>query len=187
MYINALVSWLTVLRVTQRLPLQGVGEGATPFPGLLHFTLDPYLIMLSVKQGSIKYHFLKSLVALWVVCSPMVWETWVQSQVASYQRLLKWYLIPPCLILSNIRYVSRVTWSNPGKGVAPSPTSWCSSNWKGSLLVALDYSRQLYGSTSDWNRSPGPLANNLLSNISIWVSLLTNISIWVSLLNNISI
>ena len=33
-------------------------EGATPFPGLLHFTLDPYLIMLSVKQGGIKYHFL---------------------------------------------------------------------------------------------------------------------------------
>ena len=28
------------------------------FPQLLHFTLDPYLIMLSVKQGSIKYHFL---------------------------------------------------------------------------------------------------------------------------------
>ena len=30
---------------------QGVGEGTTPFPGLLHFTLDTYLIMLSVKQG----------------------------------------------------------------------------------------------------------------------------------------
>ena len=28
-------------------------------------------------------------------------ETWVHSQVASYQRLLKWYLIPPCLTLSN--------------------------------------------------------------------------------------
>ncbi len=27
------------------------------FPGLLYFTLDPYLIMLSVKQGGIKYHF----------------------------------------------------------------------------------------------------------------------------------
>ena len=25
-----------------------------------------------------------------------------------------------------------------------SPTSWCSSYWKGSLLVALDYGRQLY-------------------------------------------
>ena len=29
----------------------------TPFPGLLHFTLDTYLILLSVKQGGIKYHF----------------------------------------------------------------------------------------------------------------------------------
>ena len=34
-----------------------VGEGATPFSGLLHFTLDTYLILLSVKQGGIKYHF----------------------------------------------------------------------------------------------------------------------------------
>ena len=68
----------------------------------------------------------------------MVQETWVQSQVVSYQRLQKWYLIPPCLTLSNIRYISRVKWSNPGKGVAPSPTPRCSSYWKGSLLVALD-------------------------------------------------
>ena len=29
--------------------------------GLLHFTLDPYLIMLSVKQGRIKNHFLSLL------------------------------------------------------------------------------------------------------------------------------
>ena len=36
-------------------------EGATPFPGLLHFTLGTYLIMLSVKQGGIKYQFKKSL------------------------------------------------------------------------------------------------------------------------------
>ena len=32
--------------------------GATPFPGLIYFTLDPYLIMLSVNQGGIKYDFL---------------------------------------------------------------------------------------------------------------------------------
>ena len=37
---------------------QGVGKGATPFPGFLHFSLHTYLIMLSVKQGGIKYHFL---------------------------------------------------------------------------------------------------------------------------------
>ena len=34
----------------------------TAFPGLLHFTLDSYLTMLSVKQSSIKYHFFESLV-----------------------------------------------------------------------------------------------------------------------------
>ena len=62
----------------------------------------------------------------------------------SYQRLLKWYLIPPCLTLHNIRYISRVKWSNPEKGVAPSPTPQFSSYWKGSLLVTLDYNRQLY-------------------------------------------
>ena len=43
----------------------------------------------------------------------MAWETWVQSQVESYQRLIKWYLMPPCLTLSIIRYGSRVKWSNP--------------------------------------------------------------------------
>ena len=53
-------------------------------------------------------------------------------------------MIPPYLTLSNIRYVSRVKWSNPGKGVAPSSTPQCSSYWKGSLLVALNYSRQFY-------------------------------------------
>ena len=35
-----------------------VAEGATPSPGLFHFTLDHYFMMLSVKQGSIKYSFL---------------------------------------------------------------------------------------------------------------------------------
>ena len=34
--------------------------------------------------------------------------------------LKKWYLIPPYLTLSYIRYGSRVKWNNPGKGVVPS-------------------------------------------------------------------
>ena len=41
--------------------------------------------------------------------------------------------MPPCVTLSIIRYGSRVKWSNPGKGVAPSPTPWCSSYRKGTL------------------------------------------------------
>ena len=39
----------------------------------------------------------------------MVWETGVQSPVESYQRLKKWYLMPPCLTHSIIRYGSRVS------------------------------------------------------------------------------
>ena len=32
-------------------------EGPTQFPRLRHFTLDPYVIMLSGKQSGIKYYF----------------------------------------------------------------------------------------------------------------------------------
>ena len=71
----------------------------------------------------------------------MVRETGVQSQVESYQRLQKWYLMPPCLTLSIIRHGPRVKWTIPGKGVAPSPTPLCSRYWKESLQVALDYNR----------------------------------------------
>ena len=39
-------------------PKVGVGKDANPFLGLFRLTLDPYLIKLSVKQGSINYHFL---------------------------------------------------------------------------------------------------------------------------------
>ena len=42
--------------------------GRYSFPGLLYFTLDPYLIMLSVKQVGIKYHFL----GLWY---DLTWDT----------------------------------------------------------------------------------------------------------------
>ena len=73
---------------------------------------------------------LKMLLAKRLECSPMARKTWVQSQVESYQRLKKWYLMLPCLTLSIIRYESRVKWRNPGKGVAPSPTPWCSSYGK---------------------------------------------------------
>ena len=52
--------------------------------------------------------------------------------------------MPPCLTLSIISYISRVKWSNPGKGVEPSRTLQCSSYWKGNLRVAHDYGRQLY-------------------------------------------
>ena len=95
-------------------------------------------------KSSLFYIYIDQPINVVVECSLMAGETWVQSQFMSYQRLKKWYLIPPCLALSIIKYVSRVKWSNPEKGVVPSPTPQGSSYWKGSLLVALDYSHQLY-------------------------------------------
>ena len=35
-------------------------------------------------------------------------------------------------------------WSNLGKGVAPSSIPWCSSYWKGSLLVAFNFGQPTF-------------------------------------------
>ena len=48
------------------------------------------------------------------------------------------------------------------EGVAPSPTSWCSSYRKGSLRVTLDYGRQLYFTyfASSLEEKKGPFSPN---------------------------
>ena len=61
-YINKVVNLATVVEGDLKAPFliattQRCREGATPFLGLLHFTVDPYLIMLSIKQGRSKYNF----------------------------------------------------------------------------------------------------------------------------------
>ena len=82
----------------QQLLHRGVQEGATPFLRLLHFTLNPYLIMLSVKQGGIKCHFFESLVWLDLGSNPSFLDRWrtrysfgkcgTQLLVPCYQGLL---------------------------------------------------------------------------------------------------
>ena len=72
-----------------------------------------------------------------------VQEMCVQFQVESYQRLKKWYLVPSCLTLSIIWYISRVMEQSRERS-STLPTPCCSSYSKGSLRVALDYSHQLY-------------------------------------------
>ena len=99
----------------------------------MRFLNEPELICLhTVKWLHLFLFKMNNSIYKWVECLPMIREIWVQS------------LIPPCSILTNIRYLSRIKWSNPGKGVVPSPTPWCSSYWKGSLLVAFDYGCWLY-------------------------------------------
>ena len=58
----------------QKLLNRSVRKGATPFPGLRHFTLDPNLIMLGVKQGRKMYHFL----SLWY---DSTWDSILVSQI----------------------------------------------------------------------------------------------------------
>ena len=57
------------------------------FPGLLHFTLDLYLIMLSVKQGSIKYHFLS---IIWLGIEPRSPRLLVNTLLIGPMARLNW-------------------------------------------------------------------------------------------------
>ena len=51
---------------------------------------------------------------------------------------------PPCLTLSIIRYGSRISGANLGKGVAPFSTPRCRGYWKRNFQVALDHGRPTY-------------------------------------------
>ena len=69
-------------------------------PGLLHFTLNLYFIMLSVKQGSIKYHFLRlwydttwdwtpSLLGHWQTLYPLGQWTFISKHICKYVYIYK--------------------------------------------------------------------------------------------------
>ena len=53
-------------------------------------------------------------------------------------KIRKMVLDPSQLNTQHYKVRIKVKWSNPGKGVAPSPTPWCNSYRKGSLRVTLD-------------------------------------------------
>ena len=71
-------------------------------------------LLLHVEIKGIRINYF--IFGLMVACSLM---SGVQSQVESYQRLKKRYLMLSCLTLSIISYRFGVKWSNPGKGIAP--------------------------------------------------------------------
>ena len=82
--------------------------------------------------------------ALWLECLPMARETGVQSQVKLYQRLKK--MVLDAFLLNTQHYKvwikGKVEQSRERSSAFPTPR--CSSYWKGSLRVALDYGHQLY-------------------------------------------
>ena len=66
-------------------------------------TVNSKAVLHALKANSDLNQIITWPLALWVECSPMIRETRVQSQVKSYQRLKKWYLMSSCLTLSIIR------------------------------------------------------------------------------------
>ena len=50
-------------------------------------------------------------------------------------------MVLDAFLLNSVHYKVQIKhkWSNPGKRVVPSSTPWCSSYWKASLWVDLDY------------------------------------------------
>ena len=123
-----------------------------PWRLIYHYPKNPYYIhaehkdpVYNIRQNVTQGQFLKGVkLLIGVVGRVFANVPWDLGSIPGrvIPKTLKWYLIPPCLTLSNIRYVSRVKWSNPGKGVTPFTTPRCGSYWKESLLVTLDYGRQ---------------------------------------------
>ena len=89
----------------------GVGEGATPFLGLLHFTFDPYLIILSAKQGRIKYLFFGlwyDSIWYWTFVSRTIGWIWIKKIfdfVMSKQ--FHWYLLITTFLTEEFYVISR--------------------------------------------------------------------------------
>ena len=61
--------------------------------GVLCHTHDPFLFFLEGSTLLYNGSFATVPLAWWLECSPMARETWIQSQIESYQRLKKWSLI----------------------------------------------------------------------------------------------
>ena len=86
-----------------------------------NFTLLTYIyiyIYIYMQTFLICFSLLVYIYIYRVECSLRVRKTGDQSLVMLFQRLKKWYLIPPCWTLSILWYGSRVKWINPEKGVA---------------------------------------------------------------------
>ena len=64
----------------------------------------------------------------------MIWETGVQSQVKSDQRLKKWYLM---LNIQHYKLRIKGKQNDPGKGLGPSIIFRCSNYWKVALGLLL--------------------------------------------------
>ena len=83
-------------------------------------------------QTTFEEYIYTSLLVYWFTNGPGVRGS-ISGKVIP--KLKKWYLMP-----QHYKVHIKGKWTNPGKGVAPSPIPQCRSYSKGRLLVALGYS-----------------------------------------------
>ena len=85
-------------------------------------------------NASVLYQYFKSILSVALISTVFANGPWDRGSIPHrvIPKTQKWYLMPLCLILSIIRYRSKVKWCNPENGVALSHTPWCGSYWKGS-------------------------------------------------------
>ena len=130
-------------------------------------TLDPYLTMLSVKQGGIKHHFLSFWYEStwdWTLVSRAIGK---HSNHHANNRLIG--LVGrvftngtenlgsiPCRVIPKTQKM---------EGVTPSLTPRCSSYCKGSFRVTLDYSGQLYLLIAKTHQSVYEIPNLFLASV----------------------
>ena len=124
--------------------------GRYSFPGLLYFTLDPYLIMLSVKQGGIKYHFL----SLWY---DSTWDwTQVSRAIGEHSR-------------GSLRITKKKKKKKKKKTLQKYLRKWVAFMVKVSLLAAnseTDF-QSFVLPTCDWEMNPKPrLSSDLDEDVS---------------------
>ena len=92
------------------------------------------------KVSVISYTYTYSPLAYWVECLPMARRLGFNPRL-SHTKDSKMVLDTSLLNTQHYKVQIKGKWSNPGKGVAPSPTPWCNSYWKASLWVAFNYSQ----------------------------------------------
>ena len=129
--------------------ITSIVESVCPKPNLLVIwnimSANSWRLVLQ-KSFSINLQVLMSILCLIGLMSRVFTNgpgNWVSIPGRVIPKTQKIILDAAFLTLSIIRYGSRVKWSNPLNGVAPSPTPRCSSYWKGCLWFTLDYGCQL--------------------------------------------
>ena len=102
----------------------------------ISYTFEPTGNISHEEVERVQYMIVRSISVLmsWVFAN----ESWDRGSIPVWVIPKTQKMVLDAALLNTQHYKVRVKWNNPGNGVTPFPTPWCSSYWKGSLRVILD-------------------------------------------------